>query len=438
MFDLREISLMKRNMAMSEHKRSRCFLVGIHFLLLSFFLAGCGFSGQSFSSDTSTVKVVLNKCQTSFPSSAVGAHESVATPQILYVTASNSLHALNASNGTVRWCEQLTVVSKSSCPAGAPCPPDPGMLFGKPKIANGVAYVCGFGDTDMLYAFNTGNGALLWQTPTDCGLPDPAFLSYAVPFVQKGMVYDGTYALRVSDGTILWRIPINTQTDGGLQIQAGEGHTIYGNTVDTVYALDANNGKILWHYTAATHMPMNGPLVVADQRLFVGTSGSSDNPQASRFYALNANTGSLLWQYQMGDYNGAAVSNGAVYVSSRDRHLYALQENNGRVLWKHSFASPVYQMPISSEDVLYINTDGAYALRSTDGTVLWHRTFQGNPAVDFTPSVVSNGITYLAAVNINRASDGSEQTTLYALNASSGVIYWQHTYPFRANPLTIV
>src|SRR5258708_7432729 len=421
MFDLREISLMKRNMAMSEHKRSRWFLGGIHFLLLSFFLAGCGFSGQSFSSDTSTVKVVLNKCQTSFPSSAVGAHESVATPQILYVTASNSLYALNANNGTGRWCEQLTVVRNSSCPAGASCPPDLGMLFGKPKIATGVAYVCGFGDTDRLSAFNMGNGALLWQTPTDCGLPDPAFPSYAVHFVQNGMVYDGTYELRASDGTILWRIPIDTQVDGGLQIQTVEGDTIYGNTVDTVYAIDASNGKVLWHYKAATQMPIGGPLVVENQRLFVGTLGSSDNPQASGFYALNANTGSLLWHYQMGDYNGAAVSNGAVYVSSRDRHVYALQEDNGRVLWKHSFASSVYQMPISSEDVLYINTDGAYALRSTDGTVLWHRNFQGDPTVDFTPSVVSNGITYLAAVNIN--SDGSEQTTLYALNASSGVIY---------------
>jgi eukaryotic-like serine/threonine-protein kinase len=421
---------------MSEHKRARWFLVGIHFLLLSCFLAGCGFSGPSSASDTSTGKVVLSKCQTAFPSSAVSAHGSVATQQILYVAASNSLYALNASDGTGRWCQQLTVITKPNCPPGASCPPDLGMLFGTPKIANRVAYVCGFGDTNRLYAFNTGNGALLWQTPTDCGLPDPAFLSYAVPFVQNGIVYDGPYAFRASDGTVLWRLPIDPQADGGLQIQAVEGTTIYGNTVDMVYALDAPNGKMLWHYKAV--QPISGPLVVDGQRLFVGTSGSSDDPQASRFSALNADTGSLLWQYQMGNYNGAVVSNGAVYVSSRDQHLYAFQEDNGRMLWKHAFASATYLMPTSVGNVLYINVgDGAYALRSRDGTVLWHRNLPSDPEVDFTPSIVSNGITYLAAVNINRASDGSEQSTLYALDASSGVIYWQRTYPFRANPFTI-
>jgi eukaryotic-like serine/threonine-protein kinase len=306
------------------------------------------------------------------------------------------------------------------------------MLFGTPKVVNGVAYVCAIGAINILYAFNTSNGSLLWQTPTDCGLSDPAFLSYSVPFVQNGIVYDGTYALRASNGNVVWRIPLDTQIDGGLQIQSVEGNTIYGNTVNTVYAIDASNGKVLWHYKAATKMPIGGPLVVDGQRLFVGTLGSSDNPHASRFYTLNADTGSLLWQYQMGDYNGAVVSNGAVYVSSRDRYLYAFQEDNGRVLWKHAFAFPTYRMAINTGNILYINVDGAYAFNLTDGSILWHQSLLSNPGTVFTSSVVSKGIVYLAAIN-----GLSQQSTLYALNANSGVIYWQRTYPFQINSFTI-
>jgi len=48
---------------------------------------------------------------------------------------------------------------------------------------------------------------------------------------------------------------------------------------------------------------------------------------------------------------------------------------------------------------LYINIDGAYALSSADGTVLWHKDLGSRPSVAFTPSVVVDGVVYLASID---------------------------------------
>ena len=146
---------------------------------------------------------------------------------------------------------------------------------------------------------------------------------------------------------------------------------------------------------------------------------------------MNADTGTLLWQYQMGDYQGAVVSQKMVYVSSRDHFLYSFSTSDGQIVWKHSFAFPVYQAASLMGNILYINLDQAYALSSIDGATLWQEGFPKIFGTDFTSSVISKGIEYLAV------GDGGQQYALYALNASNGVKYWQQAYPFRINPFSI-
>jgi len=349
----------------------------------------------------------------------------------LYATASDRLYAVNASDGTVRWCQQVKLTQKLiqewSARPGMRHHPPPQMTFGTPRVANGVVYVCASGYGRYTYAFNAGDGTLRWRTPTDAWTVAMPFADYAVPLVRDGIVYHGTYALRAQDGTVLWRIAIDT---GWLSLQALVNGTLYAVTQEGIYAINAQNGEVRWRYD----MPMSpgGPLVVADHLLYVGTLGSVDHPEKSRFYALDADTGTLRWQYPMGNsYVGAVIHSESIYVSSRDQHLYALEKNNGSLRWKYTLDYPTYNTATIVGNVVYLNIDGAYALSSVDGTVLWHKDLEIGSGFYCTPSIVADGVVYLAS------GDGPWSSILYALNASNGVEYWHSHYPYQISLLAI-
>jgi outer membrane protein assembly factor BamB len=179
-------------------------------------------------------------------------------------------------------------------------------------------------------------------------------------------------------------------------------------------------------------MTPGGPLAVSNQMLFVGTQGSVDQPETSALYVINTQNGSLRWYKLMGDYVGTAFLNNVAYVSSRDQYLYALNMNNGTVLWRHKFIYPVYNPALAVNGILYINIDGAYALDSTNGSVLWYKPLGTSQSVDFIPSVVVDGVDYLAS------TDGQGNSTLYALNASTGAEYWHISNLNQISPLVVV
>jgi len=377
-------------------------------------------------------EVALNRCQDLPPVSLVTTVAPVGTQQILYVATFDHLYAVNASDGMVRWCQQVQptqeVIQKWSALHGMPHHPPPHLLFGTPRVTNGVVYVCASGYVKYTYAFNAGDGTLRWRTPTDAWRVSMPFGDFAVPLVQDGIVYSGTYALNEQDGTVLWRIAIET---GWLSPQALVDGTLYAVTQMGIYAINAQNGEIHWLYQPDAHTMMSGPLVVADDLLYVGTSGSVAHPEKSYCCALDAEKGTERWRYRMGGYIGAVIHNEGIYVSSGDRYLYALEKNSGRLRWKYQGISPGHHPATIAENVLYINTDEAYARSLADGTVLWHQPLGSSPSVSFTPSVVLDGVVYLASI------DGHGRSMLYALAASNGTEYWHSPYPHQIIPLAV-
>src|SRR5258708_2162197 len=176
--------------------------------------------------------------------------------QMLYVTDADRLYAVNASDGTVRWCQQVKLTEEltkewSSRPGRRHHPP-PHMTFGTPRVANGVVYVCASGYGRYTCAFNAGDGALRWRTPTDAWSVAMPFADYAVPLVRDGIVYHGTYALHEQDGTVLWCIAVDTRW---ISLQALVDDTLYAITQMSIYAINAQNGEVRWHYGPNTHKP---------------------------------------------------------------------------------------------------------------------------------------------------------------------------------------
>ena len=349
--------------------------------------------------------------------------------QTLYLTCLDRLFAINASDGTARWCQQVQLtqefIQEWSARHGRRRLRPPQMTFGTARVANGVVYACISGYGRYTCAFKAGDGTLLWRTPTDAWRVAMPFADDAVPLVRDGIVYHGTYALLAQDGTVLRRTAIET---GWLSPQALVNGTLYAVTQEGIYAINAQDGEVRWRYE--TPMTPGGPLVVADQLLYVGTLGSVDHPEKSRLYALDADTGTLRWQYPMGNsYVGAVIQSESIYVSSRDQHLYALEKHTGSLRWKYRFDCPTFHTATIVGNVVYLNIDGAYALSSVDGTLLWHKKLERGSGFYCTPSLVADGVAYLAS------GDGPWSSILYALNASTGVEYWHSHYPYQISLL---
>ena len=158
-------------------------------------------------------EVALNRCQDLPPVPVLTTVAPVGAQETLYVPTFDQLHAVNASDGTVRWCQQVTLTREYRYQSGESVsyPPPPHMLFGTPRVANGVVYVCASGYGNYSYAFNAGDGTLRWRTPTDAWRVSMPFGDFAVPIVKDGIVYNGTYALNEQDGTVLRRIAFDTR-----------------------------------------------------------------------------------------------------------------------------------------------------------------------------------------------------------------------------------
>ncbi len=357
----------------------------------------------------------------------------VGEPPTLYIAASDRLYAINASDGTVRWCQQVQptqeLIQQWSARHGMRNLPPPSLTFGAPRVADGVVYVCVSGYGRYTCAFNAGDGRLRWRTPTDAWSVSMPFGDHAIPLVRDGIVYNGTYALNEQDGTVLWRIAIDTRW---LSLQALVDGTLYAVTSTGVYAINAQNGEVRWHFASDAYTIMSGPLVVANHLLYVGTSGGVDHEEQSRCYALDAETGTLRWQYPLGNgYVGAVLDNESIYVSSRDQHLYALEKHNGSLRWKYRFDYPTYNKATVAGNAVYINIHGAYALSSVDGALLWHKDLELGSSFYCTPSVIVDGVVYLV-------SGRGARNILYALNASNGAEYWHNHYPEPIIPLAVV
>ena len=388
----------------------------------------------------SSYEIILSRCKATPPDAVVTTMAPAPADQSLYVSAGGCLYALDARDGTARWCQQVeliwgrqTIEARARAASEHPLmgfPPPPKVGFATPRVVDGVVYVCvdGYGDS-YTCAFDAEDGALRWHTPTDGRIASMPLMDWAVPLVNDGTVYSGTYALNAQDGAVLWRTAIDTSSpEGTLMLHTLVDETIYATTHMGIYAINARNGQIHWLHPPDAASIISGPSVVAGHLLYAGARGAIGRPEKDGFFALDVATGAEVWRYRMGGYIGAAVHNESVYVSSGDRFLYALDRQSGRLRWRRQFASSALSSAAIAEDILFItiSTDGVYALRSEDGAILWRQPLGNEPGVwfSFYPPFVLDGAVYVVR------SDKRGKCGLLALDARTGAERWRwHTSP---------
>ena len=89
-------------------------------------------------------EVTLNRCQELPPAPVLTTIAPVGAEETLYVATSSQLYAVNASDGTVRWCQQVTRMTREyrDHQPNISYRQLQRMLFGTPRVTHGVVYVC--------------------------------------------------------------------------------------------------------------------------------------------------------------------------------------------------------------------------------------------------------------------------------------------------------
>jgi outer membrane protein assembly factor BamB len=191
---------------------------------------------------------------------------------VLYANDADSILALDADNGGVRW---------KYGPPGV----TPGDRL---AVAYGRVYVGVHGQGNALHVLDAASGALLWTS---------AMAAASNPTVANGMIYLGSwgntlYALQANDGAVCWRYVASVSIFTATTIADGVAYVNLGGA----YAFDATTGVVFWHRPlGAGENVWFTPLAVAGNVVYLGRT-DEEGQGTGTIYALNAATGAIYWQ----------------------------------------------------------------------------------------------------------------------------------------------
>jgi len=243
----------------------------------------------------------------------------------LYLLKNNgALHAINKSNGKVRWKRKL-----GSLAASSPAYSDGQIFVVTLKRKDGS-------DRGQVFSLRASDGKIVWSKD----LPSRAESS---PLVYRNRLYfgseDGTvYALKSSNGNRLWTYKAAGAVKAGLAFTGGK--LIFGDYGGQVHAVRAKDGKGVWSTESNR------------TRFGIGARGN--------FYST------------------PAIAYGRVYLGNTDGKVYSFSTKDGALAWTKTTGSYVYSSPAIAEpkpnrQTVFIGSyDGNfYALNARDGTVRW-------------------------------------------------------------------
>jgi outer membrane protein assembly factor BamB len=193
---------------------------------------------------------------------------------------------------------------------------------------------------------------------------------------------------------------------------------IFGSETGELYALDrkllstqTESIEPLWTFNANNRPIVSSAVIDAEGKLYVG---GLDH----HLYMLETETGSLIADYETfgGIYASPLVVDDVVYIGSLDFHLYALQANNLSLLWKTNLSGEIWSSAAwGNNGKIYVGSrsGSVFALDAASGEIVWQHETGG--FVDATPALYDNKVFV-----------GSHDGTFYGLDAETGEVTWQY------------
>jgi eukaryotic-like serine/threonine-protein kinase len=323
-----------------------------------------------------------------------------------------------------------------------------GAVRSSPTIAAGLVLV---GSSDAnLYALDAGSGKDKWKFEADGPIASSATVAEGRVFMSS---YRGTfYALDLRNGHLLWKTTFGADLPQAYEQESGphpatfngdfilssaavlRDTVIVGGGDGVVHAFDTKSGSARWTYRTGGRVRAS-PAIDHDT-VYVGSYDGS-------LYAIDFATGRQIWRFDTkgrglnsADFgydrrsilSSAAVSDGTVYVGSRDAHLYAVDAANGMLKWSFDYEKDNNTWSVSSpavrDGVVYSATsDGhfVHAVQAADGKELWR--FQTSGPIWSSPSV-AGPMVYLTV----------QSGGLFAIDLRSGKEAWR--YPTSSGVLS--
>jgi outer membrane protein assembly factor BamB len=314
-----------------------------------------------------------------------------------------------------------------------------GTVRSTPTIAGGIVLV---GSSDQsFYALDADTGHEKWRFPAGSAVSSSAATADGRVYFST---YKGTfYALSFSDGTLLWKAQFGPDAPRVYEHETGpyparqdrefilSSATISNATVVVgggdgfLYAFDAASGRLRWKFQTGGRV-RSSP-AIHNGVVYVGSYDGS-------VYAVHLDSGKPLWRYDTkgrslnsADFgfdrksilSSPAVSDGVVYVGSRDAHLYAIDAAQGTLRWAHDYENDNMSWVISSpavrDHVVYVAAAGGefvHALDAADGREIWRLKMPG--LVWSSPVIVGSQL-YITC----------QSGALYAVSLSTGKATWQ-------------
>lgn len=386
-------------------------------VLVASLLAACRTTPQPY---TGPYRILVGPCsKQSWPVTKRLTTGPSLSPSVYFISGIH-LYALNAGNGTLRWCMDAAYADPRLSPLANAAsllvmkrPSAPPDGFTALTVSQGTIYACSLDGST--YAFQGASGALLWRHAT-------GFDNTSAPAVARGVVYVGSgsiYALNAQDGSERWHYPTPDVVTSSPVIT---NDVLYaGSYGDRVYALNTASGMLRWQYNTGGRVYVDP--VVAAGTVFFGSGNAGPT-----LYAVNAQDGKLLWHNPMPVQavpSSLAVANGVLYIGSRN-FLYALNPHNGAILWRRPMATPF--TPLIAGGVIYLasGSTGVYALNASDGTLRWHTQLYPMRAGETTRPVLLKGEVYVGTID---RGVSPPKAFIYALNASTGAEDWDASVP---------
>ena len=319
--------------------------------------------------------------------------------EVLVGSSDGHLYALDANDGSEKWRFE----------AG-------GAVESTPAVANGRVF---FSSANGAFYAIKLDGKPLWKTQFG---PDAA-----LEFQQAKGTHPATYSgeFLLSSAAVLDETVVVGSGDGG------------------IYALDAKSGRQRWKFQTGGRV-RSSP-AISNGLVYAGSYDGS-------VYAIDLNSGKQVWRYdtqgkslsasefgfdRKSILSSPAVSDGVVFIGSRDSRLYALDAATGTLKWKHAFADLTWTIssPAVREGVAYTGTaDGHFvsALRAEDGHELWqfkmpYRVWS-SPAVAGTKLYITNQSGGLYAIDLASGTESwrfqAESSIQSSASVHRGVVYF--------------
>lgn len=272
------------------------------------------------------------------------------------------------------------------------------------------AIVVAVAQDGTVYGFRPDNGTVLWKYATGKVIQGGDDGIHSQLVVQGQVAYfvalDQVYAFNTTNGALLWQqhlaIPMSDygaiMSDNGVVYVSEE--ILGGGAVGHMYALQARDGSILWH-----HQGVSESLVTANNGIvYVDRAGVSGN---DTLVALTGSSGELLWSYSIPPETAVATRD-TLYISAgakQNKSIVALRARDGKRFWTTQILDAGVHPLIVDQGVVMVGTttsgfstiDVQYcAYRIGDGSKAWCSAKEAGTATASPAYTTLSGAIYTA------------------------------------------